>query len=82
MTKFKRLTTTRLDLLIVMLVCMDYSSNHCIFYICKIWQLDVNTKFFYEEDNQGCMEDTTLGFVDPENARNVCKLQRSIQELK
>jgi hypothetical protein len=33
MTKFKRLTTTRLDLLVVMLVCIDYSSNHYIFYL-------------------------------------------------
>jgi hypothetical protein len=30
-TKFKSLTTTRLDILVVMLVCMDYSSNHHIF---------------------------------------------------
>jgi hypothetical protein len=35
-------------------------------------------KFLYEEDNQGCIEDTTMGFVDPENARKVCKLEHSI----
>jgi hypothetical protein len=30
------------------------------YFIYEIWQLDVKTKLFYEEDNQGCMEDTTM----------------------
>jgi hypothetical protein len=40
------------------------------YFIYEIWQLDVKAK----EDNQGCMEDTTMGFVNPENSRKVCKL--------
>jgi hypothetical protein len=52
------------------------------YFIYEIWQLDVKTKILNEEDNQGCIEDTTMSFVDPENDRKVCKFQHSIQELK
>ncbi|MBJ4306819.1 hypothetical protein JGD87_23840, partial [Salmonella enterica subsp. enterica serovar Derby] len=48
----------------------------------EIWQMDVKTAFL----NRNLSEDVYMtqpeGFVDPKNASKVCKLQKSIYELK
>jgi len=52
------------------------------FYDYEIWQMDVKTAFlngFLKEDVYMTQPE---GFVDPENPRKVCKLQRSIYGLK
>src|SRR6187401_3111038 len=51
------------------------------FYDYEIWQMDVKTAFlngFLKEELYMMQPE---GFVDPENANNVCKLQRSIYGL-
>ena len=52
------------------------------FYDYEIWQMDVKTAFL----NGNLSEDVYMiqpeGFVDPKNARKICKLQKSIYGLK
>ena len=52
------------------------------YYDYEIWQMDVKTAFL----NRNLLEDVYMtqpeGFVNPENSGKVCKLQRSIYELK
>ncbi len=52
------------------------------YYGWKIWQMDVKTAFL----NEKLLEDIYMiqpeGFVDPQNANKVCKLQRLIYGLK
>ena len=51
------------------------------FYGHEIWQMDVKTSFlngFLKEELYMMQPE---GFVDPENANKVCKLQRSIYGL-
>ena len=52
------------------------------YYDYEIWQMDVKTAFL----NRNLLEDVYMtqpeGFVDPEHAGKVCKLQRSIYGLK
>ncbi|KAK8619616.1 hypothetical protein V6N13_135898 [Hibiscus sabdariffa] len=48
----------------------------------EIWQMDVKTAFLNEKLEEDVYMTQLEGFVTPENAGKVCKLQRSIYELK
>ncbi|KAL4383655.1 hypothetical protein GQ457_15G018400 [Hibiscus cannabinus] len=48
----------------------------------EIWQMDVKTAFLNEKLEEDVYMTQPEGFVTPKNARNVCKLQRSIYGLK
>ena len=48
------------------------------FYDYEIWQMDVKTTFLSDYLKEELYMMQPEGFVDPENADKVCKLQRSI----
>ncbi|KAK9034790.1 hypothetical protein V6N11_076847 [Hibiscus sabdariffa] len=48
----------------------------------EIWQMDVKTTFLNRKLEEDVYMTQPEGFVTPENARKVCKLQRSIYGLK
>ncbi|KAL4361537.1 hypothetical protein GQ457_04G016670 [Hibiscus cannabinus] len=48
----------------------------------EIWQMDVKTAFLNGKLEEDVYMTQSEGFVTPENARTVCKLQRSIYGLK
>ncbi|KAK9044561.1 hypothetical protein V6N11_058459 [Hibiscus sabdariffa] len=48
----------------------------------EIWQMDVKTAFLNGKLEEDVYMTQPQGFVTPENARKVCKLQRSIYGLK
>ena len=48
----------------------------------EIWQMDVKTAFLNGKLEEDVYMTQPEGFVTPENARKVCKLQRSIYGLK
>jgi hypothetical protein len=52
------------------------------YYNYEIWQMDVKTMFLYGMLTEDVHMVQLEGFVDLENAGNVCKLQRSIYGLK
>ena len=51
------------------------------FYDCEIWQMDVKTAFLNGHLKEELYMIQPEGFVDPQNANKVCKLQRSIYGL-
>ncbi|KAK8993390.1 hypothetical protein V6N11_033491 [Hibiscus sabdariffa] len=48
----------------------------------EIWQMDVKTAFLNGKLEEDVYMTQSEGFVTPENARKICKLQRSIYRLK
>ncbi|GJW01291.1 retrotransposon protein, putative, ty1-copia subclass [Tanacetum coccineum] len=52
------------------------------FYDYEIWQMDVKTTFLNGYLNEDIYIVQPEGFVDPNHLRKVCKLQRSIYDLK
>ena len=52
------------------------------YYDYEIWQMDVKTAFLNGNIEEELYMVQPEGFVDPENAGKVCKLQRSIYGLK
>jgi hypothetical protein len=52
------------------------------YYDYEIWQMDVKTAFLYGMLTKDVHMLQPEGFIDPANARKVCKLQRSIYGLK
>ena len=52
------------------------------FFDYEIWQMDVKTAFLNGDIEEELYMVQPKGFVDPENADKVCKLQRSIYGLK
>jgi hypothetical protein len=48
----------------------------------EIWQMDVKTAFLNGNLTEDVYMTQPVGFVDPTNARKVCKLQKSINGLK
>ncbi|KAK3125126.1 hypothetical protein QOZ80_7BG0600470 [Eleusine coracana subsp. coracana] len=52
------------------------------FYDYEIWQMDVKTAFLNGNLSEDVYMTQPEGFVDPQNARKICKLQRSIYGLK
>ena len=48
----------------------------------EIWQMDVKTAFLNGKLEEDVYMIQPEGFVTPENATKICKLQRSIYELK
>ena len=52
------------------------------FYDYEIWQMDVKTAFLNENLSEDVYMIQPEGFVDPKNARKICKLQKSIYGLK
>ena len=48
----------------------------------EIWQMDVKTAFLNGNIEEELYMVQPEGFVDPKDARKVCKLQRSIYGLK
>ncbi|KAK1695566.1 hypothetical protein QYE76_012263 [Lolium multiflorum] len=52
------------------------------FFDYEIWQMDVKTAFLNGDIEEELYMVQPKGFVDPENANKVCKLQRSIYGLK
>jgi len=52
------------------------------FYDYEIWQMDVKTAFLNGDLEEVVYMTQPMGFVDPNNAEKVCKLQRSIYGLK
>ncbi|KAK9009221.1 hypothetical protein V6N11_035766 [Hibiscus sabdariffa] len=53
-----------------------------VFHDYEIWQMDVKTAFLNGKLEEDVYMTQPEGFVTPENARKVCKLQRSIYGLK
>ena len=51
------------------------------YYDYEIWQMDVKTAFLNGHVKEELYMMQPEGFVDPENANKVCKLQRSIYGL-
>jgi hypothetical protein len=52
------------------------------YYDYEIWQMDVKTAFLNGHLSEDVYRTQPEGFVDPENAGKICKLQRSIYGLK
>ena len=52
------------------------------FYDYEIWQMDVKTAFLNGNLSEDVYMTQPEGFVDPQNARKICKLQKSIYGLK
>jgi hypothetical protein len=52
------------------------------YYDYEIWQMDVKTAFLNGHLSEDVYMTHPEGFVDPENAGKICKLQRSIYGLK
>jgi hypothetical protein len=52
------------------------------YYDYEIWKMDVKTAFLNEHLSEDVYMTQPEGFVDPENAGKICKLQRSIYGLK
>ena len=48
----------------------------------EIWQMDVKTAFLNGNLDEDVYMIQPEGFVDPNNARKICKLQKSIYGLK
>nr|AAX94813.1 retrotransposon protein, putative, Ty1-copia sub-class [Oryza sativa Japonica Group]ABA93176.1 retrotransposon protein, putative, Ty1-copia subclass [Oryza sativa Japonica Group] len=51
-------------------------------YTCKIWQMDVKTAFLNGNLDEDVYMTQPKGFVDPQSAKKICKLQKSIYGLK
>ena len=52
------------------------------FYDYEIWQMDVKMAFLNENLSEVVYMIQPEGFVDPKNARKICKLRKSIYGLK
>ena len=52
------------------------------FYDYEIWQMDVKTTFLNGNLSEDVYTIQPEGFVDPTNARKICKLHKSIYGLK
>jgi hypothetical protein len=52
------------------------------YYDYEIWQMDIKTAFLNGHLSEDVYMTQPEGFVDPENAGKICKLQRSIYGLK
>jgi hypothetical protein len=52
------------------------------YYDYEIWQMGVKTAFLNGHHSEDVYMTQPEGFVDPENAGKICKLQRSIYGLK
>ena len=52
------------------------------FYDYEIWQMDVKTAFLNGHIKEELYMVQPEGFIDPQDANKVCKLQRSIYGLK
>ena len=52
------------------------------FYDYEIWQMDVKTAFLNGDLEEEVYMVQPEGFIDPENAKKICKLKRSIYGLK
>ena len=52
------------------------------FYDYEIWQMDVKMAFLNENLSEDVYMIQPEGFVDPTNARKICKLRKSIYGLK
>jgi hypothetical protein len=52
------------------------------YYDYEIWQMDIKTAFLNGHLSEDVYMKQPEGFVDPENAGKICKLQRSIYGLK
>ena len=48
----------------------------------EIWQMDIKIAFQNEDLEEDVYMIQPEGFVDPQNARSVCKLKKSIYRLK
>ncbi|KAK8676510.1 hypothetical protein V6N13_142084 [Hibiscus sabdariffa] len=64
------------------LVAKGYQQIHAAFHDYEILQMDVKTAFLNGKLEEDVYMTQPEGFVTPENAGNVCKLQRSIYGLK
>jgi Reverse transcriptase (RNA-dependent DNA polymerase) len=53
-----------------------------VFHDYEIWQMDVKTVFLNENLEEDMYMIQPTGFEDPKIAGNICKLLRSIYELK
>ena len=53
-----------------------------VFYDYEIWQMDVKTAFLNGNLSKDVYMIQPEGFVDPTNARKICKLRKSIYGLK